>query len=84
MCREGTSLHLAEQLAGSRSFIRCSLGEILSERCPARADTDGTTVFSPFGLGVLDLAVADLVRRRAIERGIGTTIDDFLPPSWLD
>ncbi|MFJ6620671.1 hypothetical protein ACIQOW_24235 [Kitasatospora sp. NPDC091335] len=32
------------------------------------------------GLGVLDLAVADLVRRRAREQGLGTDVPDFLSP----
>jgi ornithine cyclodeaminase len=37
------------------------------------------TVFSPFGLGVLDLAVGQLVRERALETGRGTLIESFLP-----
>ncbi|MGN9761153.1 hypothetical protein [Streptomyces sp. SD31] len=36
-------------------------------------------LFSPFGLGILDLAVAEYVRRRAAESGLGIDIDDFSP-----
>jgi ornithine cyclodeaminase len=37
------------------------------------------TLFSPFGLGVLDLAVTDMVWRAARERGLGVELPDFLP-----
>jgi 2,3-diaminopropionate biosynthesis protein SbnB len=77
VCRERTSLHLAEQVAGGRDFIRCSLGEILAGASPARPEPAAVTVFSPFGLGILDLAVADMVHRWALERDAGTRLDDF-------
>ncbi|MEU1752629.1 2,3-diaminopropionate biosynthesis protein SbnB [Micromonospora matsumotoense] len=79
VCRAATSLDLAQQEAGHRDFISATLGEILvtGERY-VRSD-DAVTVFSPFGLGCLDLAVADLVRRAASARGLGTTLENFLP-----
>jgi N-[(2S)-2-amino-2-carboxyethyl]-L-glutamate dehydrogenase len=79
VCRAATSLHLAEQQVGNRDFIAASLGALLraDERC--WRDEESLTVFSPFGLGVLDLAVADLVRHRADRRGIGTRLTGFLP-----
>jgi ornithine cyclodeaminase len=79
VCREATSLHLAEQQVGHRDFIADSIGAILTGGRQHR-DPEGLTVFSPFGLGVLDLAVADLVRRRAQEQGRGTEVPDFLGP----
>lgn len=79
VCRAATSLHLAEQRTGDRSFIASSLGEILVSGAPYARDGRALTVFSPFGLGCLDLAVAGLVRREACARGLGTRLDDFLP-----
>ncbi|MEU8263751.1 2,3-diaminopropionate biosynthesis protein SbnB [Micromonospora sp. NPDC048999] len=79
VCRAATSLHLAEQETGSRDFIASSLGEILVSDVPYVTDEQRPIVFSPFGLGCLDLAVADLVRREAVVRGLGTRLDDFLP-----
>ncbi len=65
VCRAATSLHLAEQLVGHRDFIRCTLGEILTGAAPARRDPDGVVVFSPFGLGILDISVATMVSEAA-------------------
>lgn len=79
VCRAQTSVHLAEQEVGSREFIRCTLAEILEGRSSPRDGNGGVTVFSPFGLGVLDLALGDLVLELAAERGLGTTVPAFLP-----
>ena len=84
VARARTSIHLAEMEVGNRDFVRCSLGDILLERFPARPDNESITVFSPFGLGILDLAVADLVESQALERGLGSVIPSFLPPRWTD
>ncbi len=82
VCRERTSVHLAEGFTGDRRFIRATLGEILAGEKPPRRDSESAVVFSPFGLGILDLAVGRLARELAAERGIGTRIESFLPEPW--
>jgi N-[(2S)-2-amino-2-carboxyethyl]-L-glutamate dehydrogenase len=77
--RAQTSIHLAEQLTGSREFVRCTLAEILEGTAPPRKDGRTVTVFSPFGLGILDLAVGQQVLQRARAEGRGITIPSFLP-----
>lgn len=79
VCRAATSLHLAEQAAGNRDFIAAEIGGVLLADGPWRRDPDRVTVFSPFGLGILDLAVAALVRRTALAEGHGTLLSGFLP-----
>ena len=79
VCRAQTSIHLAEQLTGNTNFVRCTLAEILEGTAATKNDTQALTVFSPFGLGVLDLAVAQLVVQRASEQRRGTLLKNFLP-----
>ncbi|MGQ4389697.1 2,3-diaminopropionate biosynthesis protein SbnB [Streptomyces sp. SAS_270] len=73
--RERTSLHLAEQKTGNRDFLNGTVGDLLHgrvARAPGRA-----AVFSPFGLGVLDLAVGKWVYDRVAAAGKGVRVDDF-------
>jgi ornithine cyclodeaminase len=82
VCRAQTSVHLAEQMVGERSFLRCTLGDILTGVAAPRRDADGIAVFSPFGLGILDLAVSSLVCDLASDRNAGTIVESFLPDTW--
>lgn len=84
VCRAQTSLHLAEQLTGGRDFIRCGIGELLLGRAAARKPEHQTTIFSPFGLGVLDLALADFVFRQGVEQDLGTAMTSFFPATWTE
>ena len=83
VCRANTSLHLAEQLAGHRKFIRCNLADVLGGVEPVRKNGK-PVVFSPFGLGVLDLAVGQHAYDFALKHGLGTSIGQFLPASWIE
>lgn len=82
VCRAQTSIHLAEQLTRGRDFIRCTLSDVLVGQAPPRRDAESVLLFSPFGLGVLDLAVSHLVYELACEQGRGLIIDSFLPDAW--
>ncbi len=79
VCRARTSVHLAEQLIGHRRFIRCTLADITRGAAPARKAPDDIAIFSPFGLGVLDLALSKLALDRAAATGLGSVIHSFLP-----
>lgn len=78
VCRAGTSPHLAEECSGNRDFIRCSLGEVLMGSAPGRGRSP-VTVFSPFGLGILDVALGGFIHARAVAQCKGIRVDSFLP-----
>lgn len=81
--RAGTSLHLASERAsegaGPSELIRATLAEVLEGPPWPERRRAPVTVFSPFGLGVLDLAVAQRVHALAREAGAGTEVPGFLP-----
>jgi len=83
VCRAQTSVHLTMQLVGNNDFIKCTLADLLAAKVPRRQG-EKTVVFSPFGLGVLDLAVGKLVYELALQRQHGTMIPSFLPPVWTE
>ncbi|WP_327365749.1 2,3-diaminopropionate biosynthesis protein SbnB [Streptomyces sp. NBC_01217] len=70
-----TSPHLAEQLTGGREFLHGTLDDVMAGRVSVPADR--TAVFSPFGLGVLDLAVGKYVYDEVVRCGELHVVDDF-------
>ncbi|MEU8588959.1 2,3-diaminopropionate biosynthesis protein SbnB [Streptomyces sp. NPDC048664] len=70
-----TSPHLAEQLTGNRDFLNGTLDDVMSGR--VSPPTDRPVVFSPFGLGVLDLAVGKYVYDEIALAGHLHLIDHF-------
>ena len=55
--------------------IAAELGEVLVGTHPGRTSEDELTVFKSLGLGIEDLAAAELVVRKAREQGVGTEVD---------
>ena len=84
VCRAETSIHLTEKLVGHRDFIRCTLGDILGSRAATRDNRKRVVVFSPFGLGILDLAVGKLVLDLASRDCLERRIDSFIPRPWQE
>ncbi|VVD81434.1 Delta(1)-pyrroline-2-carboxylate reductase [Pandoraea morbifera] len=64
--RAQTSLHLAEMATGHRRFVTTSLPHLLCGGEPPKHDRP--VVFSPFGLGILDVAVGHWVYERLAAR----------------
>jgi 2,3-diaminopropionate biosynthesis protein SbnB len=65
--RANTSLHLAEQRYGHRDFVSGTIVDVLTGK--VSWNRESTCVFSPFGLGVLDLALASMVHRELAGSG---------------
>ncbi|MER7956946.1 2,3-diaminopropionate biosynthesis protein SbnB [Streptomyces sp. NPDC096030] len=73
--REATSPHLTEQLVGNRTFLHGTLEDVVAGRVTPPADRP--VIFSPFGLGVLDLAVGKYVYDAVARSGELMLVDRF-------
>jgi 2,3-diaminopropionate biosynthesis protein SbnB len=70
-----TSLHLAERLAGNRDFLHGTLDDVMDGR--VSLPVDRPLVFSPFGLGVLDVVLGKHVYDEVARSGELHVVDDF-------
>jgi ornithine cyclodeaminase len=70
----GDYLLAAADGAVGPGHIRAELGEVLVGAAAGRTDDRELTVFESLGLAVEDLAAAELVVRKARERGVGTEV----------
>ncbi|KUN05946.1 2,3-diaminopropionate biosynthesis protein SbnB [Streptomyces yokosukanensis] len=70
-----TSPHLVEQRTGDRDFLNGTLDDVMAGRAAPPADRP--VIFSPFGLGVLDLAVGKFVYDEVTRGGDLRIVDDF-------
>jgi len=73
--KANTSPHLTEQITGNRDFLLGTLDDVMARRVTVPADRP--LIFSPFGLGVLDLAVGKYVYDKVASSGRLQVIDDF-------
>src|SRR6266540_3136851 len=73
--RANTSPHLAEQATGHRDFIDGTLSDVINGT--VRVPRDRAVLFSPFGLGVLDLVVGRFVHDTVQSRGELVLVDGF-------
>ncbi len=73
--KANTSPHLAEQKTGNRSFVTGTLADIMTGR--RSVNHSRPIIFSPFGLGILDLAVGKWVYDQAVAAGQDLRLSDF-------
>ena len=73
--KANTSPHLAEQLTGNRDFVTGTLADIMLERRSVHRSRP--VIFSPFGMGILDVAVGKWVYDQAVAAGREQRLTDF-------
>jgi N-[(2S)-2-amino-2-carboxyethyl]-L-glutamate dehydrogenase len=74
-----TSLHLTEMATGNRDFVSGTLVDLLENKF--KLDHAKPRIFSPFGLGVLDLAVGIFVLEAAKSSDATIALPDFFSNS---
>jgi 2,3-diaminopropionate biosynthesis protein SbnB len=70
-----TSPHLALQKQGSRNFIKGTIGGILNNEFSLSKEV--TLIYSPMGLGVLDIALANYVYKECNKNNSAIKIENF-------
>ena len=73
--KANTSPHLTEQLSGNRNFVTGTLAEIMQGK--RSVNRSRPIIFSPFGMGILDVAVGKWVYDQAIGASQDQRIPDF-------
>jgi ornithine cyclodeaminase len=73
--KANTSVHLTEQLVGNRNFVTGTLAEIMTGR--RSVTRSRPIVFSPFGMGILDVAVGKWVYDQAVTAQQDLRLSDF-------
>ncbi|AGA92366.1 putative ornithine cyclodeaminase, mu-crystallin (plasmid) [Thioflavicoccus mobilis 8321] len=82
--REGTSLGLARRLARGNNMEVVEISDLLAKERRIDVERGTRIIFSPFGLGALDVALAHYVWRRSAILGVGVQVPGFLGTSWND
>jgi len=77
--KANTSLHLTEQKTGNRDFVLGNLVDVMDGKVALHRE--GARIFSPFGLGVLDIALGNLVLDAAKASGTAIEVPDFFSNS---
>lgn len=77
--KANTSLHLTVMEKENRDFIDGNLVDVLDKR--VTLDENKARIFSPFGLGVLDLAVGNIVLEAAISSDTAIAMPNFFSNS---
>lgn len=75
MAKSGGVLLAIAEGAISEDDVRTELGHVVVGSHPGRSSDEEITLFESVGIGLQDLATAQLVMAHAAERGVGTTVD---------
>lgn len=73
--KANTSPHLTEQKLGHRGFVNGTLADVVSGKCVV--DHTKPIIFSPFGMGILDLALGKWIYDLAVQGGQDLRLSDF-------
>lgn len=73
--KAATSLYLTEQEVGNREFVTGTIDRLVQGKLAL--DSQKPTIYSPFGMGILDLAVASYVYQQSALETTTVTVPDF-------
>ena len=74
MLHDGRLVGPGDRSAARGRAIDGTLGDVVAGRRPGRMHDDDVVVFNPFGMAILDVAVAAAVVDVAVARGVGRAL----------
>ena len=74
MAECGDILLAIEEKAIAKDHIHAEIGEVLAGKQSGRRNAEEITLYKSVGIAIQDVATAHLVYRKALERGVGTTV----------
>jgi ornithine cyclodeaminase/alanine dehydrogenase len=75
MAECGDVLLAIQEKAITEDSLHAEIGEVLAGRKDGRTSAAETTVYKAVGIAIQDVATADFIYRRALERHVGTAIE---------
>lgn len=73
--KANTSPHLAEQKFGHRDFVTGTVAALI--RGDIQVTRDKPLIYSPFGMGILDLAIGRMIHDIAVKAGSAIAVPNF-------
>jgi len=75
MAECGDILLALKEKSIAENAIHAEIGEVLAKVKPGRTDQDEITLYKSVGIAIQDVAAANLVYRKALDKGVGTTVE---------
>ena len=75
MAECGDILLALKEKSIAENAIHAEIGEVLAKVKPGRTDQDEITLYKSVGIAIQDVAAANLVYRKALDKRVGTTVD---------
>jgi alanine dehydrogenase len=74
MAECGDVLLALEEKSITPGHVQTEIGEVLADTKPGRTKTDEVTLYKSVGIAIQDVATADLVYHKALEKTLGTNV----------
>lgn len=75
MAECGDILLAIKENAITSDSVQAEIGEVLAGKKPGRTSADQRTIYKAVGIAIQDVATANLVYRKALERKVGTNVE---------
>jgi len=75
MAECGDILLALKEKSIAENAIHAEIGEVLAKNKSGRTNQEEITIYKSVGIAIQDVAAANLVYRKALDKGVGTTVE---------